>query len=399
VLIVGCFIYDLSMWLVSSPEGLPFGYLLMHVEFADLSTLFKRSLWGSAMENRRPAASGSERPRDKRIVLFIAVVVVSCILVNLMCPATAVLLLPTLGWQILPSGSKFFDQTAAAYPPNNTKILVSCTAQLLAAGNYSCTFGWSGQPLDIEILPLEVIPYGRVWRNRYNGNTNFDTYFHPNISMDRSSWVASRQAINALTSDYADDVRTQEPPTFQSFEKEDFSSGQSQVDHARQHRLYKDSLRVYLIRQRTSFAQDVYCSKTVAKVRISEGREAHCYTVLSEGNKDGKRANSARRGVYLSTPNIPDYRGMVANKLSDADGNFITKCIRTGSGWQDSNTLHAQSSFDDAEYGTYTADVYAADRAIYLASDTYHCIKNNSILSGRQCGWDAMFQVAPPPDI
>jgi hypothetical protein len=160
------------------------------------------------MDNQRSSVasqtSGSGRPRDKKIVLFIVVVVVSCALLNLMGPATAVLILPTLSWQVSPSGSKFFDQTASAYSPNNTEILISCTGPKLAAGNYSCTFGWSGQPLDVEVLPLEVIPYGRVWRNRWRGNTKFDIYFHPNVSTDRVSWVASRQAINELTSDYSD---------------------------------------------------------------------------------------------------------------------------------------------------------------------------------------------------
>jgi hypothetical protein len=43
IFIAGCLIYNLSMWLITSQDRLLFSHLLMHIEFADLSILFKPS--------------------------------------------------------------------------------------------------------------------------------------------------------------------------------------------------------------------------------------------------------------------------------------------------------------------------------------------------------------------
>jgi hypothetical protein len=90
-------VYVVTMRLASRPEGLPIGYLTRPIEFADLPGLADPLLWKSASEPGRSSTS-KRRSSQWRIWALIAMSVALCILCNLMGPAIAVLLIPSLQW-------------------------------------------------------------------------------------------------------------------------------------------------------------------------------------------------------------------------------------------------------------------------------------------------------------
>lgn len=121
------------MLLAVRADGLPIGYLLTHVEFADIVTLGKRTFWIAANPNGRRVWFSA---RSLSLYVFAGFVAILCLTANLMGPATAVLVPPSLGWTELqfPTGGKF-DNTSAADPPRPNYIAYGCNSS--APGNYT----------------------------------------------------------------------------------------------------------------------------------------------------------------------------------------------------------------------------------------------------------------------
>jgi hypothetical protein len=90
-------------------------------------------------------------------LLFVAAI---CILCNLMGPATAFVLLPTVGWgEIRVPEKQAFAGLAAGVPPREN-IDASCNSSAIAAGQYSCTESSIAPSLD-----------STFWN--YDGNAGF----------------------------------------------------------------------------------------------------------------------------------------------------------------------------------------------------------------------------------
>lgn len=116
MIIAACLVYDLTMFLASRGDGLPIGYLMTHVEFSDILTLGDRAFWASAQPLQR--GEGRRRLAIIRLYVFVGFVAFLCVLSNFMGPATAVLVLPTLGWSEieLANGGEFKGLTTADTP-------------------------------------------------------------------------------------------------------------------------------------------------------------------------------------------------------------------------------------------------------------------------------------------
>lgn len=129
------------------------GYITWPNEFSDLPSIFDKSLWSTAFSERN---RGSRLTR--RLQIFVALTVSICILCNVMGPAIAVLIIPSLQWIRTPNtGDQVFDQMMSSAPPDPTALISNiagqynsqpCSTAQITAGNYSCTEAAFGQSLD-----------------------------------------------------------------------------------------------------------------------------------------------------------------------------------------------------------------------------------------------------------
>ncbi len=141
-------VYDVAMLLAKRGGGLPVGFLLTHLEFADIRYLMNPLLWTSPI----PHPSASPRIRalvTGKLYLFVLLVASLTILTNLMGPAAAVLIIPTLQWVETPHVPDLvFNGTNAAWSPGGTDAIPGCTLEELDVGNFSCSAKIYGPSLD-----------------------------------------------------------------------------------------------------------------------------------------------------------------------------------------------------------------------------------------------------------
>ncbi len=385
VVIVGSLVYDLSIRLATTRDGLPLRYLFTHVEFADPRTIFSPSLWMSSKPRGGEGAHGK-----LALYGFVGLTVILCILVNLMGPATAVLILPTLGQREASEATaqnvRFFDQVRSAGPPRNTGVLsYTCSASDLEAGKYSCA-----SPDLIESIAVQqrlAQGLGELWRQE-------DFYFMPNVSDDGISWIHNRQLLLALDGDVFSFSFARDESTFGEYQSR-FESvrpflGDSEAKNISegQYRLYRESLQTVLGRKGPSLGFGSHCNRSLAVVQVSEDREVHCYSIPTRQT----RANGSVSPTFM----VLD--GFIANRTSDDAGTKITKCIRVGSGWGAAAPLHAQFHVAGTdESSLYTADIYSADRAVYLTPEQSRCAQADN--STQTCDWQQIFAADIPSEI
>jgi len=140
VLIAVSLVYHLKMLLTVKGDGLPIGYLMLHREFSDILTLGQRVFWLSASSASR---------HGHWLYALVGFVALLTITANLMGPATAVLVLPTLGWSDLQfHDGGTFGVMATSGPLRNANVAAGCDISSLRAGNYNCTDSMYAASLD-----------------------------------------------------------------------------------------------------------------------------------------------------------------------------------------------------------------------------------------------------------
>ena len=125
-------------------DGIPLGHLLAYIESIDLLALISLGFWGSSRRLR-----GTE-PRRRKASLrhwaFITFTVVMCVLCNIMGPAVAILVLPSLEYhETTYVPQQTFGQLLSTEPPT---AFYGCTSGELDRSDYSCAYNLSGQLLD-----------------------------------------------------------------------------------------------------------------------------------------------------------------------------------------------------------------------------------------------------------
>jgi hypothetical protein len=139
-LIAAALVSKMTFWLARRNEGLPIGLLTRPSGFADLpgtlvepllrkartstsapKTVFLdtvRRIWTAMLLIFSSNQSGSRNTHRWRIRIFVAITAILCMVCNLMGPAVAVLVLPTLRWIPTTSvGDRTFDSMGAGEPP------------------------------------------------------------------------------------------------------------------------------------------------------------------------------------------------------------------------------------------------------------------------------------------
>lgn len=198
-------VYDVAMLLAKKGGGLPVGFLLTHLEFGDIRYLLNPLLWTSPI----PHPSGSPRLRaiTGKLYLFVVLAASLTILTNLMGPATAVLILPTLQWIETPHVPDLvFNGTNAEFPPGGVDTIPGCSADRLYAGEYSCTRAIYGPSLDAYADGTESTriqfeqEYGAFL---YTQSQEGSVQFAINVSKVENDvvWSPNRQALRDLSYD------------------------------------------------------------------------------------------------------------------------------------------------------------------------------------------------------
>lgn len=208
MLIASWLVYLITMLLAGRNSGLPIAYITRPIEFADLAGMLDPLLWRTLPKPFRK--DGAKKAR-LRIWIFVGFTVALGLLCNLMGPAVAVLVLPTLQWlqtdKVEPYTLVSIDSAAA--PAADSYAYYSapyCTEEQFSNGDYSCTYTPWATSMDAWIQSFMSS------QGAWNGIAQQDTVsFAFNSTMyvkddgtisDYLSWAPSRIIMRYLSIDY-----------------------------------------------------------------------------------------------------------------------------------------------------------------------------------------------------
>jgi hypothetical protein len=379
--LAGCLVYDLTMLLAGREDGLPIRYLTTPSEFHQLRRFLDPSLWSSV----NPFTSDSQiqnnvlsssQPRTQKLILvsFILFIAAISIICNLMGPATAILLLPTLIWREVPiPQTEAFAGIASAKPP--VDILGFCNASSLAAGQYSCTKYLIENSVDSMLFSFFAI-------QDHFESLNFQFNFsHQGIL------VPNRQTLAIVNADLIESI---EAGMFSNYSAAATAAvemtGQSRNMSLFIYNVLQNAQQAIRLRQGPGFLFQAQCYENVSVIEISDDKIVRCYNIPNPYLNDFTGLNESY--LYPITTTTTTTWGSPAS----------TMCIRVGSAWAGHNA-HSAFSIGINSTDSITVDVYSTDRAIYLTSITYHCSANKVTTGDVPCDWDALFSAEPTPDI
>ena len=364
VFVASSLVYNVAM-MFAAKGGLPIGYLMAHLEFADLRNLIDPLLWTTPAPAKTLPSKGPFS--TIKLYLFAIFAAFMCVLANLMGPATAVLVLPTLQWKDTPYtlDSQFVSLDSGS-PPAGDSVLTGCNATTLETGNYSCTSNVYGPMLD-DWLASGIA-------NLRQGETNNYFAVGGGVSQERSVaftlntsstskydffWVPNRQVMRDLSWDFENFVNMTRGKPF---------------DPA--YATYNNSLQTVLKRQGPviGLSANILSLGHAGNVTIvAEDRQIWCYPRWSAW----------------------------ASSSSD----YYNKCYRVGSGWNKVNTV-SQFSISAGNASANDVNVFAffSDKATYFNVNTTFgtpaaCLANGTAPTDGSCNWDSIFAADLPLDL
>lgn len=392
------FVYLVTMHFAGKKEGLPIGYLTRPSEFADVLSVFDKLFWMTGPSPFGNKSSGQKK-LGRRVWALIALCVFLCILSNLMGPATAVLVIPSLQWiETKKWPSRTYLNSNAGQPPtthgafwHNYGHVGECTEAEFAAQNYSCTLYNNGFNLDAWLD--SYIASG----DYYQGYTSEQglTFTANDTSQAKTTnaiqaiekgfkdviyWAPSRQIIGNLSVDknVIEDLSLgfNEHETAVSLYK-----AQAYADPVSTYAEYNKSLELNL--QRDGPVTGMVAERWLADngynrwtVDVDATRSIRCYAYYQ----------------LRWTPLAED----------TSYGNY-TKCIRIGSGWSETNkraTFSVPGAYDPVEgvqgLGA-EVEIVSSDRAVFLHNGELPswlppaCLSDGNLLNHTTCDWNRLF--------
>lgn len=356
-------VHDMGILFAKRGRGLPVGYLLTHLEFGDIRYVLNPLLWTSPLPRKHGVPE--KRARIIKLYLFACITAMLTILANLMGPATAVLVLPTLQWVDTPRiMHETFNHTAAGRRPYGEGLFPDCSAEQLDNGNYSCTADTYGPSLD-EWATHNTASTKQFLQHELDGTLIVGASQEASLSFTINGtaaydtvWVPSRQVLRNMSHAFQK-IRGAyvelDPPEYPARE-------------------FNNSLQTILQQQGPSlgFHSAVHTGKKT-DYNLSDGRWVRCYTGWS------------------------------------IDVEVYTKCFRLGLGPKDRENygqFHLGNFNGTDENSTQSGvGVFIADRAAYynkeedFGSGLIEClINNNPEGTGEACDWDKVFATTWPED-
>ncbi|KAL8990891.1 MAG: hypothetical protein Q9169_008004 [Polycauliona sp. 2 TL-2023] len=364
-------VYDVGIMFAKKGRGLPVGYLLTHLEFSDIRYIVNPLLWTSPLPRNQGVPE--KRARIIKLYLFACMTAMLTVLANLMGPATAVLVLPTLQWVDTPHiMHDTFNQTAAGQSPSGENLFPGCSAEQLDNGNYSCTADTYGPSLD-QWAAHSTSSY-KQWLEHTDGtiiagaSQEAALAFTINDTTKTDTvWVPSRQVLRDMSHDFQKlrgAYMESDPPEYPD-------------------RAFNNSLQTILQQQGPSLGFEAsFYTGNVTDYGIETGQWVRCFTGWYTESFDGEDI-------------LDEYN----------------KCFRLGQGAQDRERYASFNlgNFNDTNNETFTQSsgvgVFIADRAAYyndnedFGSGLIDClITNNPDGTGSGCDWDKIFDTTWPED-
>ena len=364
-------IYNVTMWLASRDEGLPIGLLSASVEFADPRSLCDtfRSARRSSPQRKRPSRPTSWLP----LGLFIALIIFMCLLVNIMGPATAVLVLPTLQWKDTDLHVEHtFRSLNLSSGPAGDNVFPECTDGNLSRGQYSCNTDSYAASLDSLVdftiagtsqsgPPVNTsLPYGLSQEGdvtlTFNA-THDDTLV--------AEWAPNRQVLREISQDFYD---------FYEAYRVNTDKAQNLTDP--KYLQYTRSLQTILKRQGPVLGAygGEYLSDNAFDVELGPNRNLRCYN------------NYTNTAIDDATPSY-------------------TKCIQVGTGWTSSTMQASFNIVGSTDTEMTRIDVFFSEKAAYYNSLYNSQLASSACLPGRlaaissDCPWESIFDAPVPNDV
>lgn len=358
MLIATTLIYDVAMLIAKRGGGIPVGYMLTHLEFADIRNIFNPLMWTSPSPLPNSSSHGHTW-RKINLYLFAILATFLTILTNLMGPGTAILVLPTLQWidtAYVPE--QVFHGTGAEHLPTGDLLsTLGCSNEtLITGGNYTCTLKVYGPSMDawasiaVSSQRQSELPYGGL-----NFGISQEGYFDFMLNVSTTSiiiWVPLRQVVRYLSTDlmgFAQTVAGIDPTVPKT-------------------NLYNNSLANVLQRTGPSIGMGIQCYQgEMTSKKIKEDKFAACFS------------------------------GWTYNNI-----NYYTKCIQVGTGWGSDNTRLVAFSLGNTTNAKNDVNVtsFFSDKATFYE-------KGNDFQTGilscfdekSNCDWDKVFDKELPPDM
>ncbi|RMZ88960.1 hypothetical protein DV736_g3817, partial [Chaetothyriales sp. CBS 134916] len=381
IFLAGGLIFDLTMWLAGTHD-LPLRYLVLPTEFGELkSFLLSTTMW-TCPRPAQPSATQAASQKKRILYIFVVFTLIVCIICNLMGPAAAVLLLPTLTWKEIPKpGKQVVSSIGISSAPTPSDLLSSCTSSDLSTGSYSC----------VEEAMENVLEM--ILNRQYSGQQRWQVLnqqgflsFSFNLSggytgVSKFPLTPSRQTVESMSLDFNE----------WSFSGEDSNYTEAASDSLPEHltpSLYKrlrNAQHVLLQRQEPGYRFFTDCTSNLhptSTIQLSSDMMVHCFDFIQSGLK---------AATGLANPYV------FPNSSTDEGIPISTLCIRVGSGWGGKND---HSSFHLMNYSSSTpvnVNVYSSDKAVYLNTSTYECTKNGVASGTEACDWEGLFGAEAEP--
>ncbi|KAI7707375.1 hypothetical protein KC353_g11667, partial [Hortaea werneckii] len=409
-LIATALVYLVTMLLASKKGGLPIGYLTRPNEFADATGLFDRLLWTSLPVGRHnePYKCWSRI----RIWAFIIMTIFLCALCNLMGPATAVLVIPSLQWIETESVSTgTFSHLNSANPPSTNALypiaiddtFQSCDESDFAAYNYTCaSYDWA-EKLDawVSSIVASAAEYSYraiTWQDVLSFTVNTtsskskikgETVFNN----DPITWVPNRNLIKAFYKDA--NIVAYISQGFSNTEmaaasrKNDIVPVEITDEEYETYRLYNKSLELEL--QRSGPILGTY-PNYMAWSYTQDDESAYWWTVVI----DSDHALRCCAGYIYGNKGTDQY----------------TRCFQDGAGWGPNTkytnfSIGADSNSESQQIEPGVKyEVYSSDKVGFLFNGQtpsllpQACLNPGQVSKDLDCDWDALFaEPGPSPRI
>lgn len=381
-LIATSIVFDVAMTFATKGNGLPVGYFLAHLQIGDIRSLFNPLWWTSSI----PISSTNQPKQPRRIKRFklfalAVLVVVFTVLTNLMGPATAVLILPTLQWIDTPHlPEQKFGETGAARPPRLSGPLnipsgpvdpPFCDENDFSAHDYSCTMyfcgpalqGWAASAFAMTTessLVTDAMVVGVTSQEK-----SLNIVLNGSSPADSLLWVPNRQAV----ADLSDDLE-QLSDLSQQIESESMGI-----------KRFNNSLQTMLIRQGPAIGMQTACfAGNISNIEIAKDKHAICYSGWTSG-----------------------FLGF----LNDDPVSTYHKCFPWGQDWDTPNrrsrfSIEAESVKNTTNFTAVTVAIsnYFIEKAIYwndtedFGSGLLDCRHRDPSL--KSCDWEQIFTTPMP---
>ncbi|KAL9613479.1 MAG: hypothetical protein Q9167_001975 [Letrouitia subvulpina] len=349
-------IFDIGMMFAKYGQGLPVGYMLAHLEFGDIRYLINPLLWTAPIPHRK--APREKNFRVLKLYLFAISTAILTILANLMGPAAAVLVLPTLQWvETKHVMDQTFNGTASADFPLGDWLFPGCTNDQLMDFNYSCTLDTYGPSLD------ELASFQQSSSKQRNNSgvvilaSSQEAALQMTLNLTKGDaiWVPNRRVLRLLSHEF---LKTQGQLT--TFDPPEYPD-----------KAFNNSLQTLLQRQGPAIGVLAYCYNGTAQlVNIDNERQVRCYT-----------------GYFADTETT------------------YTKCYRSGIGFNENNFgasfLLENLDLNVPDLNTSVSAIFS-DKATYYNDDTdfgsgiKDCLDNPT---NTDCDWDKIFDTELPHEL